>query len=145
MKRKPNGINRPIFTQFFTAFLVTSVILEAGISLLVYFLFKSQGTELAQTLALLSIVINEFVFAYNCRSLKETIFERGIFSNKHLNLGIFVLLVVQTIVFFTPIGKLFGLVIVKVWQVALVIGINILAFLVLEGLKPILVRLFKDS
>ena len=145
MKRKPNGINRPIFTQFFTAFLVTSVILEAGISLLVYFLFKSQGTELAQTLALLSIVINEFVFAYNCRSLKETIFERGIFSNKHLNLGIFVLLVVQTIVFFTPIGKMFGLVIVKVWQVALVIGINILAFLVLEGLKPILVRLFKDS
>lgn len=145
MKRKPNGINRPIFTQFFTAFLVTSVILEAGISLLVYFLFKSQGTELAQTLALLSIVINEFVFAYNCRSLKETIFERGIFSNKHLNLGIFVLLVVQTIVFFTPIGKLFGLVIVKVWQVALVIGINILAFLVLEGLKPILVRLFKDG
>ena len=145
MKRKPNGINRPIFTQFFTAFLVTSVILEAGISLLVYFLFKSQGTELAQTLAILSIVINEFVFAYNCRSLKETIFERGIFSNKHLNLGIFVLLVVQTIVFFTPIGKLFGLVIVKVWQVALVIGINILAFLVLEGLKPILVRLFKDS
>lgn len=145
MKRKPNGINRPIFTQFFTAFLVTSVILEAGISLLVYFLFKSQGTELAQTLALLSIVINEFVFAYNCRSLKEIIFERGIFSNKHLNLGIFVLLVVQTIVFFTPIGKLFGLVIVKVWQVALVIGINILAFLVLEGLKPILVRLFKDS
>lgn len=145
MKRKPNGINRPIFTQFFTAFLVTSVILEAGISLLVYFLFKSQGTELAQTLALLSIVINEFVFAYNCRSLKETIFERGIFSNKHLNLGIFVLLVIQTIVFFTPIGKLFGLVIVKVWQVALVIGINILAFLVLEGLKPILVRLFKDS
>lgn len=145
MKRKPNGINRPIFTQFFTAFLVTSVILEAGISLLVYFLFKSQGTELAQTLALLSIVINEFVFAYNCRSLKETIFERGIFSNKHLNLGIFVLLVVQTIVFFTPIGKLFGLVIVKVWQVALVIGINIIAFLVLEGLKPILVRLFKDS
>ncbi|MCI5807901.1 MAG: cation-transporting P-type ATPase [Firmicutes bacterium] len=145
MKRKPNGINRPIFTQFFTAFLVTSVILEAGISLLVYFLFKSQGAELAQTLALLSIVINEFVFAYNCRSLKETIFERGILSNKHLNLGIFVLLVVQTIVFFTPIGKLFGLVIVKVWQVALVIGINILAFLVLEGLKPILVRLFKDS
>ena len=145
MKRKPNGINRPIFTQFFTAFLVTSVILEAGISLLVYFLFKSQGTELAQTLALLSIVINEFVFAYNCRSLKETIFERGIFSNKHLNLGIFVLLVVQTIVFFTPIGKLFGLVIVKVWQVALVIGINILAFLVLEGLKQILVLLFKYS
>ena len=145
MKRKPNGIKRPIFTQFFTAFLITSVILEAGISLLVYFLFENQGIELAQTLALLSIVINEFVFAYNCRSLKETIFERGIFSNKQLNLGIFVLLVIQAIVFFTPIGKLFGLVIVKLWQVALVIGINILAFLLLEGLKPILVRLFKDS
>ena len=144
MKRKPNGIKRPIFTPFFTSFLVTSVILETGISLLIYFLFLSQGIEIAQTLALLSIVINEFVFAYNCRSLKEMIFERGIFSNKHLNLGIFILLIVQALVFFTPVGKLFGLVIVKIWQVALVLGVNILSFLVLELLKPLLVRFFKD-
>ena len=87
MKKKPNGLNRRIFTPFFMAFLIFSVILEAGISILVYFLFKDNGVEIAQTLALFSIVINEFVFAYNCRSLKEPIIERGIFSNKHLNIG----------------------------------------------------------
>ena len=145
MKRKPNGINKPIFTPFFAAFLISSVILEAGISLFVYFLFAKEGLEIAQTLALFSIVINEFVFAYNCRSLKEMIFERGIFSNKHLNIGILALFIVQIIVFFTPVGKLFGLVIINLSQALFVLGINILSFIILELCKPIIVRLFKDN
>lgn len=145
MKRKPNGLNKPIFTPFFAAFLVTSVILEAGISLLVYFIFRGQDIALAQTLALFSIVINEFVFAYNCRSLKEMIFERGLFSNKYLNLGILVLLLVQVVVFFTPIGQLFGLVTVTMGQFLFVAIINILAFFILELLKPLLVWGFRDE
>ena len=95
MKQKPNGINRKIFTKFFSAFLILSVILETIISLIVYYHFLPSGKELAQTLALLSIVINEFVFAYNCRSLKEQIHTRGIFKNKQLNIGIFALLLVS--------------------------------------------------
>ncbi len=145
MKRKPNGLNKRIFTNFFSAFLITSVILETLISLIVYYHFKSQGIILAQTLALLSIIINEFVFAYNCRSLKERISKRGFFSNKYLNLGILFLLIVQTLVFFTPMGKIFGLTTVKVSQVIYVILINIVSFIILEVMKPLLVRVFKDE
>lgn len=145
MKRKPNGLNKRIFTNFFSAFLITSVILETLISLIVYYHFKSQGIILAQTLALLSIIINEFVFAYNCRSLKERISKRGFFSNKYLNLGILFLLIVQTLVFFTPMGKIFGLTTVKVSQVIYVILINIVSFIILEVIKPLLVRVFKDE
>ena len=100
---------------------------------------------LAQTLALLSIIINEFVFAYNCRSLKERITKRGLFSNKYLNLGILTLLIVQAIVFFTPIGKIFGLTIISLSQFIYVILINIISFIILEILKPLLVKLFKDE
>ena len=144
MKKKPNGLNRRIFTPFFMAFLIFSVILEAGISILVYFLFKDNGVEIAQTLALFSIVINEFVFAYNCRSLKEPIIERGIFSNKHLNIGILILFAIQLIVFFTPVGKIFGLEIITLSQFAFVILVNLAAFIFLELVKPLL-RLFKDE
>ena len=145
MEKYPNGLNRRIFTPFFLAFLIISVILEAGISIIVYFLFIGQGEAVAQTLALLSIVINEFVFAYNCRSLKEPIYQKGIFSNKHLNLGILILFVIQLLVFFTPVGKLFGLVSITGVQFLFVILINILAFIILEALKPLVVKSFKDA
>lgn len=144
MKKEPNGLNRKIFTPFFMAFLIFSVILEAGISILVYFLFIENGEGIAQTLALFSIVINEFVFAYNCHSLKEQIYEKGIFSNKYLNIGILVLFVIQLIVFFTPVGKLFGLEIITISQFAFVMLVNIASFIVLELVKPLL-RLFKDK
>lgn len=144
MKRKPNGLNKRIFTKFFSAFLIISVILEAGISLFVYYYFIDLGQPIAQTLALLSVVINEFVFAYNCRSLKEQIHHRGIFSNKYLNIGIFILILVQLLVFFTPIGKIFGLVVITIPQLIFVILVNIISFIAIELLKPAVTRLFKD-
>ena len=127
------------------AFLIFSVILEAGISIMVYFLFKDNGVEIAQTLALFSIVINEFVFAYNCRSLKEQIFEKGILSNKYLNIGILILFIIQLIVFFTPVGRLFGLEIISVSQFAFVMLVNFASFIILELFKPLIVWLFKDK
>ena len=145
MKRKPNGINKKIFTKFFSAFLISSVILETLISLYIYFHYLSYGKEIAQTLALLSIIINEFVFAYNCRSLKEQIHKRGLFSNGYLNLGILILFLIQICVFFTPIGKLFGLKIITISQLLYVVVINLISYIIIELLKPIIVKLFKDE
>ncbi len=145
MSRKPNGLNKPIFTPFFLAFLIVSVIIETFVGLFVYFHFLPFGTGLAQTLALLCIIINEFIFAYNCRSLKEPIHKRGIFSNKYLNAGILLLLIIQIIVFFTPIGFIFGLTSITVLQFIYVLIVNIFAFALIEILKPLLVRLFKDE
>ena len=145
MSRKPNGLNKRIFTRFFSAFLILSVILETLISLYVYYHFLDLGQTTASTLALLSVVINEFVFAYNCRSLKEQIHKRGLFSNKQLNIGILVLLLVQLLVFFTPVGKLFGLTIITISQLIFVIAVNIVSFIIIELLKPLVVKLFKDE
>ena len=145
MKRQPNGLNKKIFTNFFSAFLITSVILETLISLFVYYYFYDLGSNVAQTLTLLCIIINEFVFAYNCRSIREQIHKRGLFSNKFLNIGILALVVVQALVFFTPIGKLFGLVYIKFSQFIFVVLINVIAFIIIELIKPILVKKFKDS
>ncbi len=145
MKRKPNGLDKRIFTRFFSAFLIISVILETLISLYVYYHFIDLGQGIAQTLALFSIVINEFVFAYNCRSLKEQIHKRGLFSNRYLNLGILGLFIVQLLVFFTPVGRLFGLEIITISQLLFVVMVNIVSFIIIELLKPITVKLFKDE
>ena len=145
MKRKPNGLNKPIFTPYFFAFLIASVIVEAGISMIVYALFVGKSVELAQTLALLSIVVNEFIFAYNCRSLKEQIKDRGFFSNKYLNIGIMVLLLVQLLVFLTPIGQIFSLTSISIGEFIFVIIVNIFSFAIIEILKPLLNKWFKDE
>ena len=145
MKEKPNGLNKRIFTNFFMAFLILSVILETLLSLFVFYHFLPLGHEIASTLALLSVVLNEFIFAYNCRSLKEQIHKRGIFSNKPLNIGILVLILVQVAVFFTPLGKIFGLTTVTVSQFIYVFVVNIISLIIIELLKPYLVKKFKDE
>lgn len=145
MKQKPNGLDKKIFTKFFSSFLILSVILETLISLYVYFRFLPLGQGVAQSLALLSIVINEFVFAYNCRSLKEQIHKRGIFRNKQLNIGILALIIVQIIVFFSPIGQIFGLEAITVNQFIYVILINLVSLVIIELLKPLIVKHFKDE
>ena len=110
-----------------------------------FYHFLSLGHETASTLALLSIVLNEFAFAYNCRSLKEQIYKRGVFSNKPLNIGILILVLVQIIVFFSPIGKIFGLTTITVSQFIYVLIINIISLIVIELLKPWIVKRFKDE
>ena len=145
MKQKSNGLNKKIFTKFFSCFLILSVILETLISLYVYHRFAPFGEGTAQTLALLSIVINEFVFAYNCRSLKEQIHKRGLFKNKELNIGILALVLVQIVVFFSPIGKIFGLTEITVNQFIYVILINLVSLVIIELLKPWIVKHFKDE
>ena len=145
MKEKPNGLNKRIFTNFFMAFLILSVILETLLSLFVFYHFLPLGHEIASTLALLSVVLNEFIFAYNCRSLKEQIHKRGLFSNKPLNIGILVLILVQVAVFFTPLGKIFGLTTVTVSQFIYVFVVNIISLIIIELLKPYLVKKFRDE
>ena len=145
MKEKPNGLNKRIFTNFFMAFLILSVILETLLSLFVFYHFLPLGHEIASTLALLSVVLNEFIFAYNCRSLKEQIHKRGLFSNKPLNIGILILILVQVAVFFTPLGKIFGLTTVTVSQFIYVFVVNIISLIIIELLKPYLVKKFRDE
>ena len=145
MKKNPNGLDKPIFTPYFLAFLILSVIVEAGVSLLVYFVsIEPLGVSMAQTLALLSVVLNEFVFAYNCRSLREGIFDKGLFSNKQLNLGILILIGVQLLVFLTPIGSIFSLEVVNIGVFILVFAVNLISLLIIEAFKPILNRIFPE-
>lgn len=52
---------------------------------------------------------------------------------------------VQMLVFFTPIGKLFGLVTITWVQFLYVIIINLVSFIVIELIKPFIVRKFVDN
>lgn len=144
MNRKPIGLKQKLFTPYFTRFLLASVVIEITISLVIFYIVEANyGLELAQSMALLSVVINEFVFAYNCRSINEIVFERGIFSNKQLNIGILALIVVQLLVFLTPIGSFFGLVRLSFMEFFIVMFVNIIGFVLIEFAKPLVKKTIK--
>ena len=146
MKQKPHGLNRRIFTPFMNASIIGSALIEAAISLGVFFVAKNlYGYAVAQTLALLSVVFTEFTFTYNCKELKGFVFSKGLFDNKYINLSILLLFVVQILVFFTPIGVVFGLTTITVTQFLAVLGVNIVGFFIIEILKPILAKCCKDK
>lgn len=146
MRRKPSSLNQNIFNSYFKGFLGLSVVIEVAISLFVFYFFNSKyGLEVGQTMALLSIVLNEFVFAYNCRSLNELIIKRGIFSNKHLNIGMLILIGVQLLVFLTPIGSFFGLVKISILDFIIILIINIIGFIIIELLKPLISKFSKTE
>ncbi len=145
MLEKPNGLNRKVFTPFMIGSIITSAVIEACISLIVFVVSNNLfGYAVATTLALLSVVINEFMFTYNCKQLKTFSF-KGLFNNKVLNISTLVLFGVQFITFFTPFGTLFGLVTISIVQFLAVIGINLIGFLIIECAKPILAKLLKDK
>lgn len=146
MKQKPFGLSRRVFTPFMISSIIVSALIETAISIGVFVIAnKYLGYGAAQTLTLLSIVINEYIFTYNCKELKDFSFKKGLFNNKVMNISTLILLLIQMIVFFTPVGFVFGLSTISAVQFLAVMCINILGFFLIEVSKPILNKLFKDK
>ena len=54
-------------------------------------------------------------------------------------------MLVQLIVFFTPIGQIFGLTAINLSELLFVILVNVISFIAMEFLKPFMTRCFKDE
>ncbi len=146
MKEKPYGINRRVFTPFMIGSVVIHSIIEYALAFGVFLLAENwYSYEIAMTLTLLTVVINELVFVYNCKELKTFSFKKGLFGNKFMNISTLVILLIQIPVFFTPIGSVFGLEILTPVQFLIPIIGNIICFFVIELAKPICAKLFKDK
>ena len=105
MKRKPRPLSEPLFTPFvmWRTFLV-AILMAAGAIALFWVEYRSmlaQGVELelalreAQTMAVTTVIFFQIFYLFNCRSLKNSIFSVGLFSNKTVFVGIFALLLLQ--------------------------------------------------
>lgn len=146
MKQRPYGLNRKVFTPFMIGSIIVHSILEYGLALGVFFLAESlYSYEVATTLTLLTVVVNELVFVYNCKELKTFSFKKGLFGNKFMNIATLAILLIQIPVFFTPIGSIFGLTQTTIMQFLIPVIGNIICFFVIELAKPLCARLFDDK
>ena len=145
MKKEPRGIEKPLFTPFVKAFIVYTSIVETAFVLFSFFVL-GRGLTVAQasTLALISMIIQEIVDAVIARNPKELILKQGFFANKQMNMGIIAVILVELLVFLTPIGKFISISTIETSIVIKTILINLLAFFFFEVAKPILRKVFED-
>ena len=145
MKKKPRGINKQLFTPFIKASIAFSAIIETLFVVLTYFIsLKMYGQETAMSLALLSMVIQEIVYSLSCRNLKQSVVKQGLFSNKAMNYRLLLIILIELIVFITPVGKLISVTSINISLILVVFLINFMAIFIYELIKPLLVKCFKD-
>ena len=145
MNKKPRGINKPLFTPFIKSCIASSAIIETIFVVLTYFIsLKMYGQETAMSLALLSMVIQEIVYSISCRNLKESVVKQGLFTNKAMNYGLLLILLIELIVFITPVGKLISITSIDISLILVVFLINFMAIFIYELIKPLLVKCFDD-
>ena len=145
MNKKPRGINKPLFTPFIKSCIASSALIETIFVVLTYFIsLRMYGQETAMSLALLSMVVQEIVYSISCRNLKQSVIKQGIFSNKAMNYGLLLILLIELIVFITPVGKLISITPIDISLILVVFLINFMAIFIYELIKPLLVKWFKD-
>ena len=136
-------------SSFFTPFLLSKITISAIIKsfaiLLIYFTnLHLYNVEIASTMAFLTLILFEMIYAFSCRNLKRTILNKNIFSNIQLNKSMLALIILQFLVFLTPIKNIFNIVDLNLVQIMYSLSLVILLFLVDELAKKIINKLFKD-
>ncbi len=144
MNKPPKDKTSKLFTPFLLASIMSSAIIEIIFVFISYSLVSEKNTEIITSVVLLSLVMQEIIYAVSVRNLKETIIEQGLFSNKAMNIGIIILIIIEFIFFLTPLGKIIGIVILPKDIIAQIISINLLSILVYEIAKSKIIKEFKD-
>ena len=145
MKRDIRKKNSSFFTNFLIAKMGLSVLLKTIAIVLVYFLgLKLYGEDIAKTMAFLTIILLEIIFAFSCKNLRENVIDKNIFDNGYLNRCIILLSIFQIIVFATPLRYVFGLSILGFIQVAFCCIVTFCIFFIDEFSKKIILKFFKD-
>jgi Ca2+-transporting ATPase len=85
MGRPPRDPDEPVFSgSVLGALSAMSILIFLGLMPIFYWYWQNEGLEKAQTMALATLVVYELFYAFNCRSLRFTLPQLGIFSNKWL-------------------------------------------------------------
>ena len=145
MDRKPRKKEESLFTKYFVSKMSLSSILKTLAVLLIYFVnIKIFDLSTATTMAFLTLILLEIVFAYSCRNIREPVLGNKIFANIHLNKSTIFLLIIQTIIMITPLKSIFDIKTLSFIQVMYTIFVVLICYLVDELSKILLTKIFKD-
>ena len=119
MSRPPRKPGESLFNRFvtFRVFFVSILMTIGTITLFTWEFAQALATGMAhadalarsQTIAVTFIIFFQIFYLMNCRSLKDSVFKIGLFSNGFIFLGIGSILLLQALFIYTPLmQKVFG-------------------------------------
>jgi Ca2+-transporting ATPase len=149
MKRPPRPPSEPVFSGFIVLRLVMVALLMAaaacGLFLWEYFRIVGPGPVTAaghafalaeaQTTCVTSIVFTQVFYLLNCRSLRDSLFSLGVFTNPAVFVGIGILLLLQAcFIYLPPLQSVFGTAHLdgRAWLYAMLAGAVVLPAISLE-------------
>lgn len=112
MEHGPRDPNEPVLNKFvlFRTLMASVVMTIASIGLFLYEygISKAAGSpenvaqSMAQTMAVTTIIAFQIFYMFNCRSLKDSVFKIGLFSNPAVYIGVATIVVLQAAFIFAP-------------------------------------------
>lgn len=102
MKEKPVARDVNILDKSVVPFLIIMSITMLLITLGVFRYYLSQNDEIAHSAAFIVISMLQVFNTFNMRSLKDSVFKIGLFSNRNVNIAFIVSLALQLVVIYTP-------------------------------------------
>lgn len=138
MDQKPKPKDEGIFAHGFGLRAILQGVMF-GVLSLVAFWYGEQMTgtlEGGQTLTFMVLALTQIVQSFNMRS-EHSLFKIGLFTNKKLNIAAAISTVAMLIVMFTPVGKLFELVILPTEAYLLGLGLIFVPLVMMEISKAI--------
>ncbi len=145
MFRKPNPKNESLFAKGLGAKIVLNGVLLTVTTLVGYvlgaFIMKDASGalnhEAGSTMAFMVLALSQLVQALNMRS-SHSLFKVGFFSNKTMNLSLFICTLLTAVVVLIPgVNAVFGMMYVEWWLYLVGIGLSLFPILVMEIAKAI--------
>lgn len=108
------GSNKLLNVKSFVKIAVQGAFI-ALISLISYIIGQFTSPVVATSMAFVTLGISQLLHCYNSK-LEGSIFKAQVFSNRFMNLSVFATAFIIIFLVFTPVGFIFGLTILKLWQ-----------------------------
>ncbi len=102
LKEKPVNPKEKILNKSIVPFLIINSILMASLAIASFKWFLPEGIEKARSAAFIVMAFSQLFNVFNMRDLKTSIFKIGMFSNKYINIGLAVSVMLQVIIIEVP-------------------------------------------
>lgn len=135
MDEKPKPRDEGLFANGFGIRIALQGFMFGALSLIAFRIgTASGGIETGRTLAFMTLALSQLIQAFNMRS-DSSIFKIGVFTNKNLNLAIFVSFALMAAVMLTPLHIPFGLVIMPTGLYLTGLALALVPLVVMEFCK----------
>ncbi|MCC6146550.1 MAG: cation-translocating P-type ATPase [Anaerolineaceae bacterium] len=104
MKQPPRPPKEPIINRHMRIGIMVQTIAIAAVTLIAFYIGLSSGEhyEFAETMAFVTLSTSELLRAYTARSEYYSLFKIGVFSNKWMNIGVVVSLILILLIVYVP-------------------------------------------